>query len=70
MNAYRLVKVGVRYCIEHDGIANEDDYDCDFRQEGHATMGRVCDFRELYRKEKRPAPHWVPDTREEQRGEK
>jgi hypothetical protein len=44
---FRLVTVGVRYCLTHNGIANEDDYVCDFAD------GGACNFRELYRKERR-----------------
>jgi hypothetical protein len=36
-------KVGVRYCIRHHGIANEDDTVCDF---SHDETGR-CTFRQL-----------------------
>lgn len=48
-SAMRLVKVGVRYCLAHDGVANEDDDKCDFSR---GWPGR-CVFRELYRKERR-----------------
>lgn len=48
-NAMRLVKVGVRYCLEHDGLANEDDDKCDFS----CGWPGACRFRELYRKERR-----------------
>lgn len=36
-------KVGVRYCVRHHGIANEDMDDCDFsdHEEG------ACRFRQL-----------------------
>ena len=49
----KTIKVGVRYCVLHDGIANEDDYSCDFSHDDHDGRDgepRVCDFRELYRK--------------------
>jgi hypothetical protein len=48
MRRFRLVKVGVRYCLTHNGLANEDDILCDFNR---STRER-CDFRELYRKER------------------
>lgn len=41
----KLLKVGVRYCVRHHGIANEDDSACDF-----ADNDAACQFRELYRK--------------------
>lgn len=47
----KTVKVGVRYCLKHDGIANEDDSVCDFHRIDGGEGG--CDFRELYRKERR-----------------
>lgn len=54
---FRLVKVGVRYCVLHDGVANEDDAACDFAENDvfldHMEEARVCRFRELYRKERR-----------------
>lgn len=50
---WQLVKVGVRYCVKHNGIANEDDHLCDFNR----PIGEIgaCDFRQLYRREKRAA---------------
>lgn len=42
----RLIKVGVRYCVRHEGIANDDDTVCDF----HGHDDTVCVFRCLYRR--------------------
>lgn len=53
---WRLVKVGVRYCLTHDGVANEDDYACDFARSDADWLGddpKGCRFRELYRKVRR-----------------
>lgn len=47
--SYRFVTVGVRYCVMHHGIANEDDHACDFAR----GEDGACDFRQLYRKERR-----------------
>jgi hypothetical protein len=41
------VAVGVRYCVEHQGVANEDDQVCDFSR----GEDRACRFRQLYRME-------------------
>jgi len=54
MSAYSLVDVGVRYCVTHDGIANEDDDVCDFSR--HEVIDRRCVFRALYRKVRRKSP--------------
>ena len=45
----RFNKVGVRYCIEHDGIANEDDDECDFGRPDPRGLYEVkaCKFRQL-----------------------
>jgi hypothetical protein len=48
---WKLIKVGVRYCIKHDGVANEDDNQCDFGRIDDAET--ICVFRELYRKQRR-----------------
>jgi hypothetical protein len=48
------VSVGVRYCLEHEGIANEDDEVCDFssvRMMRSSDEDRACRFRQLYRME-------------------
>ena len=51
--AFRLVKVGVRYCLSHNGIANEGDHVCDFFDPQRDDLPAACNFRELYRKERR-----------------
>lgn len=40
----RFTKVGVRYCVLHDGVANEDDASCDFARHDDT---RACRFRQL-----------------------
>jgi hypothetical protein len=44
------VPVGVFYCIAHEGVANEDDYRCDFAKHDDAETEdeepRPCDFRQ------------------------
>lgn len=53
----RFQTVGVRYCVQHHGIANEDDDECDFKGRGRGAYGLEpfpCNFRELgYLKAKR-----------------
>lgn len=43
------VEVGVRYCVTHHGIANEDDDVCDFY--GAAGTEGDCEFRALFYEE-------------------
>lgn len=42
---YERVEVGVRYCVAHHGIANEDDEVCDFTPDRQIED---CDFRQLW----------------------
>lgn len=39
-----LIKVGVRYCVSHGGIANDGDEVCDF----HDLSDAECDYRQLF----------------------
>jgi hypothetical protein len=41
------VQVGVRYCVNHDGVANEDDEYCDF----YRDEPDPCDLRQLWYEE-------------------
>lgn len=42
-----LKSAGVRYCVVHHGIANEDDEECDFAHDGGENEDQWCDFRDL-----------------------
>ena len=49
----KRVQVGVRYCVNHEGIANEDMEVCDFADGvAHDGLPVACAFRNLYRFER------------------
>ena len=50
--AYVLVRTGVRYCIEHDGVIDVDQVDCDFAMQSE----RACKPRQLVYRRKRRRP--------------